>query len=55
SVLTFGLVVPCMSQILFIGPIGERVRDIGFEAAFFSCCILYPVLRAIEVRWRGRI
>ncbi|THU76056.1 NCS cytosine-purine permease [Dendrothele bispora CBS 962.96] len=55
GVLTFGLVVPCMSQILFIGPIGEKAGDIGFEVAFFLCCILYLVLRGVEVRWRGRI
>ncbi|KAK7437505.1 hypothetical protein VKT23_018577 [Stygiomarasmius scandens] len=55
GVLTFGLIIPCMSQVLFVGPIGEKTGDIGFEVAFFLCSALYLVLRTVEIRWRGRI
>ncbi|KAF5336795.1 hypothetical protein D9758_015839 [Tetrapyrgos nigripes] len=55
GVLSFGLIIPCMSQVLYEGPIGERTGDIGFEVGFFLCGVLYLVLRSVEVRWRGGV
>ncbi|THU97050.1 NCS cytosine-purine permease [Dendrothele bispora CBS 962.96] len=55
GVLTFGLVIPCMSQALFVGPIGEKTGDIGFEVASVLCAVLYLWLRTVEVWWRGVI
>ncbi|KAF5363078.1 hypothetical protein D9758_012604 [Tetrapyrgos nigripes] len=55
GVLSFGLIIPCMSQVLYEGPIGKRTGDIGFEVGFFLCGVLYLVLRSVEVRWRGRV
>ncbi|KAF5363074.1 hypothetical protein D9758_012600 [Tetrapyrgos nigripes] len=48
GVLSFGLIIPCMSQVLYEGPIGERTGDIGFEVGFFLCGVLYLVLRSVE-------
>ncbi|KAK7031300.1 hypothetical protein VNI00_013555 [Paramarasmius palmivorus] len=56
GILSFGLVVPCMDQILYIGPIAqEGAGDIGFEVAFFLSGLLYIPFRALEVRLRGRL
>ncbi|KAF5342906.1 hypothetical protein D9758_015405 [Tetrapyrgos nigripes] len=54
-VLPYGLITPSMSQVLFIGPIGEKTGDIGFEVAFFLSGLLYLILRGLEVRWRGKV
>ncbi|KAE9406856.1 hypothetical protein BT96DRAFT_954685 [Gymnopus androsaceus JB14] len=43
GVTSFGLVVPCMSQIWFTGPVADKTGDIGFEVA----------LLALEIRLRG--
>lgn len=48
GVLSFGLVVPCMAQIWWTGPIAERTGDIGFEAAFVLSALLYVPLRYAE-------
>ncbi|KIK61445.1 hypothetical protein GYMLUDRAFT_225128 [Collybiopsis luxurians FD-317 M1] len=50
GVASFGLVVPCMSQIWFTGPIAERTGDIGFEMAFVVTGLLYVPFRALEIR-----
>lgn len=51
--LSFGLVVPCMSQTWFVGPIAKTTGDIGFEVAFVLSGLLYLPLRSFEIRWRG--
>jgi purine-cytosine permease-like protein len=53
-VLSMGLVVPGMAQIWYVGPIGEKTGDIGFEVAFFLSGLLYFPLRTIEKRRFGR-
>ncbi|KAF9078358.1 permease for cytosine/purines, uracil, thiamine, allantoin-domain-containing protein [Rhodocollybia butyracea] len=50
GVASFGLVVPCMSQIWFTGPIAEKTGDIGFEMAFAVTSVLYLPFRALEMR-----
>ncbi|KAF8872734.1 NCS cytosine-purine permease [Infundibulicybe gibba] len=47
---SFGLVVPCMDQVWFVGPIAKFTGDIGFEVSFALSAILYVPFRALEVR-----
>ncbi|OTB02414.1 hypothetical protein M426DRAFT_62360 [Hypoxylon sp. CI-4A] len=54
SVLSFGLVIPSMSQVWFEGPIAEKAGDIGFEMAFAVTAVLYLPLRFLEKRLSGR-
>lgn len=54
SVLVFGLVVPCMAQIWFTGPIAKITGDIGFEVALALTPILYVPMRWLERRYLGR-
>ena len=55
SVLSFGLVVPGMDQLWFVGPIAKTTGDIGFEAAFVITAILYVPFRALEIKLQGRV
>ncbi|KAI1135536.1 permease for cytosine/purines, uracil, thiamine, allantoin-domain-containing protein [Hypoxylon sp. FL0543] len=54
SALSFGLVIPSMSQVWFEGPIAERAGDIGFEMAFAVTAFLYLPFRFLEKRLTGR-
>lgn len=54
GVLCFGLVVPCMAQIWWTGPIAKTTGDIGFEIAFVLSGLLYVPLRYVERRYTGR-
>ncbi|KAL1841445.1 hypothetical protein VTJ49DRAFT_7060 [Mycothermus thermophilus] len=45
GVLAFGLVVPCMAQVYWTGPIAEKTGDIGFEVAFAVAGTVYVPLR----------
>lgn len=54
AVLSFGLVVPCISQVWFTGPIAVTTGDIGFEIAFFLSALLYLPLRYAEKSYLGR-
>lgn len=51
----FGLVVPCMEQVWFVGPIAKTTGDIGFEVAFTVSGLLYIPFRALEVKLRGSL
>ena len=53
GVLSFGMVIPCMSQNWFTGPIARTTGDIGFEVAFVVSGLLYLPFRWLEIRWRG--
>lgn len=55
SILSFGLVVPCMDQVWFVGPIAETTGDVGFEVALVLTAVFYLPLRYLEVRIRGKI
>ncbi|EMD34672.1 hypothetical protein CERSUDRAFT_97258 [Gelatoporia subvermispora B] len=51
----FGVVIPCMSQVWYTGPIADSgTGDIGIFVGFGVACVLYPVLRAAERSWSGR-
>jgi purine-cytosine permease-like protein len=54
GVLSFALVVPCMAQVWWTGPIAQTTGDIGFEVAFTLSAVLYVPLRYIEKRVLGR-
>jgi purine-cytosine permease-like protein len=53
GVLSFGMVIPSMSQKWFTGPIARTTGDIGFEVAFVVSGLLYFPFRWLEIRWRG--
>jgi len=49
SVLAFGLVIPSMDQVWFVGPFAQRIGgDIGFEMAFAATALFYIPLRHLE-------
>jgi NCS1 nucleoside transporter family len=52
GILSFGLIIPCMSQAWFVGPIGLKTGDIGFEVAFPLAGLLYVPLRTLERRYQ---
>ena len=52
-VLSCGLIIPCMNQLWFQGPIGVKSGDIGFEVAFPIAAILYLPLRKLELRFQN--
>ncbi|KAL7796699.1 permease for cytosine/purines, uracil, thiamine, allantoin domain-containing protein [Trichoderma ceciliae] len=54
GVLCFGMVVPCMDQVWWQGPIAETTGDIGFEMAFVVSSLIYVPLRYVEIRLTGR-
>lgn len=53
GVASFGVVVPSMDQVWFVGPIAKTTGDIGFEMAFAVSAVLYLPFRWLEIRWRG--
>jgi purine-cytosine permease-like protein len=55
GILTFGLIVPCMNTVWFVGPIGKITGDIGFEVSVAMAAILYIPLRTLEIRIFGRV
>ncbi|KAK2594483.1 hypothetical protein QQS21_007830 [Conoideocrella luteorostrata] len=54
GVMSFGLVIPCMREEWYVGPIAARAGDIGFEVAFALSALLYVPLRMLERRISGR-
>jgi purine-cytosine permease-like protein len=50
---SFGLIVPSMNQVWFVGPFAKTTGDIGFEVAFVMSAILYVPFRAMEIKIRG--
>ncbi|KKK20858.1 hypothetical protein AOCH_003967 [Aspergillus ochraceoroseus] len=51
--LSFGLIVPCMGQAWYTGPIAQTTGDIGFEVALVLAPLLYIPLRWTEKRYRS--
>ncbi|KAF9236040.1 permease for cytosine/purines, uracil, thiamine, allantoin-domain-containing protein [Melanogaster broomeanus] len=51
-VLSFAVIIPCMNQVWFQGPIGITTGDIGFEVAFPLAGILYIPLRKLELKYQ---
>ncbi len=54
AVLCFALVIPCMGQTWFTGPIAKTTGDIGFETAIVLSALLYVPLRFAEKKICGR-
>jgi purine-cytosine permease-like protein len=52
--LSFGLIIPCMAQVWWTGPIAESTGDIGLEVAIVLAAVLYVPLRVLERRVYGR-
>ena len=50
----YGLVVPCMAQVWWTGPIAKTTGDIGFEMAFVLSSLFYIPFRFLEKRLTGR-
>lgn len=53
-ILSYGLVVPGMAQVWFVGPIAKMTGDIGLELAFLVGVVFYVPLRALEKKTTGR-
>lgn len=51
---SWALIVPCMAQVWYEGPIGAKIGDFGFEAGFFVSGLLYIPFRWIEINRFGR-
>ncbi|KXH66071.1 NCS1 nucleoside transporter [Colletotrichum salicis] len=48
GILSFGLVIPCMAEAWWTGPLAETTGDIGFEIAFILSTLFYVPLRYLE-------
>lgn len=48
-ILACGLIVPSMNQTWWVGPIGKKAGDIGFELAFFGTGLIYLGARKVEL------
>jgi hypothetical protein len=55
GIASLGLIIPCMEQIWFTGPIAKHTGDIGFEVAFGVAGIAYFPLRMLEVKMKGSL
>ncbi len=51
---SLAIVVPCISQVWFTGPIAKRSGDLGFETGLVASVVLYVPLRCVEKRVFGR-
>ncbi|KAL7777092.1 hypothetical protein CFE70_007514 [Pyrenophora teres f. teres 0-1] len=52
--LSFGLIIPCMAQVWWTGPVAETTGDIGLEVAVVLAAALYIPFRKLERRTCGR-
>ncbi|KAG1733477.1 permease for cytosine/purines, uracil, thiamine, allantoin-domain-containing protein [Suillus lakei] len=52
-ILSFALIIPCMDQVWYKGPIGATSGDVGFEVAFPLAGILYVPLRKLELKYQN--
>jgi purine-cytosine permease-like protein len=52
--LSMALAIPSMSQVWYVGPIGLRTGDIGFEMAGAVTALLYVPFRYLEKRIGGK-
>ncbi|KUJ15183.1 uncharacterized protein LY89DRAFT_783384 [Mollisia scopiformis] len=54
GILSFGIIVPCMDTVWFVGPIAQTTGDIGFETGFVVTALLYVPFRTLERHIFGR-
>ena len=50
----FGIAVPAMDQVWYVGPIAKKTGDLGFELAFLAALAVYPPFRWLEIRISNR-
>ena len=50
AVLSLGLLIPCIDQDWFTGPIAKHAGDLGFEVGLVLSSVLYCFLRPLEKR-----
>ncbi|KAG9247010.1 putative purine-cytosine permease [Calycina marina] len=55
GILAFGIIIPCMNTLWFVGPIGKITGDIGFEVGIVVACIMYIPLRKLEISISGHL
>ena len=53
AMISLALVIPGMDTAWYTGPVGLKIGDIGFEAAFIVTAIAYLPSRYLELWWRG--
>jgi len=53
--IAFGIALPAMDQVWYVGPIAKTTGDLGFELAFVAALVVYPPLRWLEIRHSGRV
>ncbi|EXJ93804.1 NCS1 family nucleobase:cation symporter-1 [Capronia coronata CBS 617.96] len=53
--LSFGLIIPCMGQVWYTGPLAEKSGDIGFEVGLCLSAVLYIPFRWAEIRYRKQL
>ncbi|KAG9494848.1 hypothetical protein J7337_013077 [Fusarium musae] len=51
----WGLIVPSMSTVWYVGPIAARVGDLAWELGAVSAILFYLPLRAADIKVRGRL
>ncbi|CEH16636.1 60s ribosomal protein L34 [Ceraceosorus bombacis] len=54
SVLSVAIMVPCMDQVWFAGPLARRSGDLAFEVGFALSIVLYPPIRLVDRHCFGR-
>lgn len=53
-VIPFGIIIPSMDQVWYLGPIAAKTGDLGFEFALVITPFIYYPLRLLEIkRYRG--
>lgn len=55
SLISLAMIVPCMMETWYVGPLAKHTGDIGFEMAFAVTALCYLVFRWIEIRLQGRL
>lgn len=51
----WAVIVPSMSTVWYVGPIAARVGDLAWELGAATSILLYLPLRALEIKYRGRM
>ncbi len=51
----WALIAPSMSQTWYSGPIANKAGDLGFEFAIVVAALVYPLVRTLEIKLRGRL
>ena len=53
--LSFALIVPCMSQVWYVGPVAKLATgDLGVFVGFASSMIFFSIFRVVELEWVRR-